>query len=655
VEKEIRILCVEDAVADVVLINHVLRKGGLKFRSQHVDNEKAYLDELEHNPPDVILSDNCLPSFDGARALALAREKRPEAPFIFVTSSMGEEKTIEMFHRGATDYVLKHHLSKLAPAVRRAVREVRERDRLKEKEQELRESQVLKTSILETSLDAIICVTHENRVQEWNPAAQKIFGYSRAQALGRLLDELIIPAARRPKYPNGLAHFLTSGAGTPHRWPVKLKLRGSHDSEFPVQLAISRVPKEKPPRFTFVVRDITEYNEAEAALRESEQRFRMMVEGVKDYAIYMLDAEGRVATWNSGAQNIEGYTAREILGKPLATFFTSEDVQSGLPTSLLSKAAAEGRVVNEGWRVRKNGSRFWSQGFLTALRDEKGKLCGFSKIAHDVTKQKEAEEEIRALNEQLEQRVSERTAELETTCKELEAFSYSVSHDLRAPLRHIAGYVRLLQDEAAARLDETDRQHLQTIAQSAANLGNLIDALLDFARTGREALEPQPVKLATLVAAARHDLRHGIQGHSQIDWQIGHLPELQADPRLLRQVMINLLSNALKYTRNRERPRIEIGATESDDEIIVFIRDNGVGFDMKYSNKLFGVFSRLHPASEFEGIGIGLANVGRIIRRHGGRVWAQSAINEGATFFFSLPKTQKGKVPISSGTATRQR
>jgi len=518
--------------------------------------------------------------------------------------------------------------------------------------QAVRESDARK--ILGTAFDAILSIDNTGKVHEWNSAAERMFGYRRAEAVGRSMDELIVPLEARQHHLSGPADDLIAGVGSLIDRPFELMARRADAKEIPVELAITRVPASAPPTYTVTIRDLTERKKAESALRQSEERFRLLVEGVTDYAIYMLDAEGRVATWNSGAQNIEGYTAREILGKPLAAFFTSEDVQSGLPTSLLSKAAAEGRVVNEGWRVRKNGSRFWSQGILTALRDEKGKLCGFSKIAHDVTKQKEAEEQIRALNEQLEQRVSERTAELETTCKELEAFSYSVSHDLRAPLRHIAGYVRLLQDEAAARLDETDRQHLQTIAQSAANLGNLIDALLDFARTGRAALEPQPVKLATLVAAARHDLRHGIQGHSQIDWQIGHLPELQADPRLLRQVMINLLSNALKYTRNRERPRIEIGATESDDEIIVFIRDNGVGFDMKYSNKLFGVFSRLHPASEFEGIGIGLANVGRIIRRHGGRVWAQSAINQGATFFFSLPKTQKGKVPISFGTATRQ-
>jgi PAS domain S-box-containing protein len=440
----------------------------------------------------------------------------------------------------------------------------------------------------------------------------------------------------RAVYHEGLTHYLLTGAGSLLGRPIELVLRRASGAEFLADLAISRVPTEDPPRCTALVRDITERKKAEAALRESEERVRHLIEGVKDYAIYMLDPEGRVTTWNAGAERIKGYRADEILGQPFARFFTPEDVQRGVPDEALQRAKEKGQAAYEGWRVRKDGSRFWAHGTITALRDAAGRLYGFSKVAQDITARKQAEEEIRTLNEQLEQRVRERTAQLEAANVELEAFSYSVSHDLRSPLRHISGYVEILQSEATGKLDESSRQHLQTVADSAANLGHLIDALLDFSRMGRTEMHEQLVSLAALVEEARHELRHDLKDRD-IEWRIAELPEAQGDPFLLRQVFLNLLSNAIKYTRTRHQAKIEIGATVTEQEIVVFIRDNGVGFDMQYGDKLFGVFQRLHTAREFDGTGIGLANVRRIIHRHGGRTWAEGKVGSGATFYFSLP------------------
>jgi PAS domain S-box-containing protein len=512
----------------------------------------------------------------------------------------------------------------------------------KQAAERLRDSEALKTAILETALDGIISIDNDGRIQEWNPAAEKIFGYRRDEAMGCQVDDLILPPSVRATYKEGLTQYLLEGAVSLIGRPVELALRRSNNTEFPARLALNRMLTEDPPRFTALIQDISERKRSEAALRESEERFRMLVEGVKDYAIYMLDPEGRVTTWNSGAESIEGYSAAEVVGRSLATFFTPEDARAGLPARLLKKAETEGKTVNEGWRVRKDGSRFWSHGTITALRDEEGKLYGFSKIAHDLTKHRDAEEQIGRLNEELEQRVRERTAELEIAIKELEAFSYSVSHDLRAPLRHIVGYAGLLQSEAASKLDDSGKQHLQTIANSARNLGDLIDALLSFSRMGRTEYHRQPVELSDVVEQARQELTGEMEGRN-VDWQIGPLPDVQGDPILLRQVMINLLSNALKYTRTRKQAKIEIGAVESLEDVQVFVRDNGVGFDMEFTGKLFGVFQRLHPASEFEGIGIGLANVSRIIRRHDGRVWAEGKVDAGATFYFSIPKQSKGQ------------
>jgi PAS domain S-box-containing protein len=504
-------------------------------------------------------------------------------------------------------------------------------------EERLSGNEALKTAILNAAPDAIISINHEGLLQEWNLGAERIFGFSRAEALGQPVDDLIFPGALREAYEGGLANYLLTGAVSLVGKPIELKLRRANGSEFCAEMAISRIPTEEPARCTALIRDITERKQAETELRQSEERFRLLVEGVKDYAIYMLDPHGRVATWNEGAERLEGYTAREVLGEHLSIFFPSDDNGRRAAETALENAKLEGRALNEGWRVRKDGSHFWSEGIITALRDESGQLRGFAKVAHDITPAKEAEEEIQRLNAQLESRVVERTAQLEAANQELEAFSYSVSHDLRAPLRHILGYVEILQATAAGTLDEESRHHLQTIARATTQMGQLIDALLEFSRMGRVEMRSERVSLAALVEEARRDLRGENKGR-EIDWRVGDLPEVQGDPLMLRQAIVNLLSNAIKYTGTRAKPKIEIGAKHGGREVTLFVRDNGVGFDMDYADKLFGVFQRFHRDTEFEGTGIGLANVRRIIHRHGGRAWAESKKDKGSTFYLTIPK-----------------
>ena len=259
-------------------------------------------------------------------------------------------------------------------------------------------------------------------------------------------------------------------------------------------------------------------------------------------------------------------------------------------------------------------------------------------LTQKVTQRKREREELRRVNETLEQRVLSRTAELDATNKELEAFSYSVAHDLRAPLRHMDGFIRLLKKHSWASLDERNQRYLGIISDSARQMGLLIDDLLAFSRVGRAELQLLPVSLQQLVQEAIQEMREETQGRD-IAWKISQLPEVMADRSMMRLVMINLLTNAVKFTGKRERAEIEVGASSNEaDGIVVFVRDNGVGFDMEYADKLFGVFQRLHPAEEYEGTGIGLANVQRIIHRHKGRTWARGEVDQGATFYFSLPK-----------------
>jgi light-regulated signal transduction histidine kinase (bacteriophytochrome) len=272
---------------------------------------------------------------------------------------------------------------------------------------------------------------------------------------------------------------------------------------------------------------------------------------------------------------------------------------------------------------------------ITPVRSDDGAITHFIAVKQDVTARQHAEEEIRRLNSELERRVADRTARLEAANRELEAFSYSVSHDLRAPLRSVDGFSQALLDDYAAQLPGEARHYLETIRAAAQRMGHLIAALLSLSRLGRQALVRRPLDTGLLVREVLEELRPLAAGR-EVDLHIGELPPSQADPTLLRQVWLNLLGNAFKYTAGRDVARIEIGSVRRAGEVVYFVRDNGAGFDMRYADRLFGVFQRLHGQAQFEGTGVGLAIVQRIVHRHGGRVWAEAAEDRGAVFWFTL-------------------
>jgi PAS domain S-box-containing protein len=331
---------------------------------------------------------------------------------------------------------------------------------------------------------------------------------------------------------------------------------------------------------------------------------------------------------------------RETVEGALVVYAAEAGVFAGKEAALLEEAAGDisfalDKLDKEEQRARAEVAL---QGSETALRQAMAGLEGSRRALLSVVEdQKQAEAQVRRLNDELEQRVQRRTAQLVAANQELEAFSYSVSHDLRAPLRHISGYVDLLRRESGPALSAPAHRFLQTIEESAVGMGRLIDDLLAFSRIGRSELRRLRLNMGDLVSAAVSQAELDAAG-AQIVWQVATLPEVEADPDLLRLVWFNLLSNAVKYSRGRTPAVIEIGCQAAEREDIFFVRDNGVGFEMAYVDKLFGVFQRLHSAAEFAGTGIGLANVRRIVARHGGRTWAEGAVDRGATFFFSLPK-----------------
>jgi len=384
-----------------------------------------------------------------------------------------------------------------------------------------------------------------------------------------------------------------------------------------------------------------ERRQAEEAVHESEAHLRLLIEGVTDYAIYLLDTGGHVVNWNAGAERLKGYRADEIIGQHFSWVFTPEDRRNNKPQHLLTTAETMGRAEDEGWRVRKDGSRFWANAVINALRKEDGSLYGFAKITRDLTERKKAEDHISKLNAELEQRVVERTAQLEAANKELEAFAYSVSHDLRAPLRAIDGFSRILLEDYTENLDEEGKRVLNVIRNNTQKMGQLIDDLLLFSRLGRQEIRASDIDMGKLAKAVSEELKLAVP-ERKLKFTINALIPAQGDQAMVRQVFVNLLSNAVKFTRPKERAVIEVDGRSEGNENVYTVKDNGVGFDMQYVNKLFGVFQRLHSSEEFEGTGVGLAIVQRIIHRHGGRVWAEGKVGEGARFYFTLPRKNKG-------------
>jgi len=380
----------------------------------------------------------------------------------------------------------------------------------------------------------------------------------------------------------------------------------------------------------------TSRRQAEDALRASEA-WRAGILDTADDAIISIDEAQRITLFNQGAERIFGYRAEEVLGQSLDLLLPPR--VAGLHRRHVEDFAAApeaARRMGERREIagrRRDGTEFPAEASISKLA--RNGQPTFTVILRDVTERKRADAEIRALNEELEQRVRERTADLEAANRELEAFSYSVSHDLRAPLRAVDGFSRILLERHGAALAPDARRYLGLVRDNARQMGQLVDDLLAFSRLGRHALARQPVAPGDLVRQALDDLRPEREGR-RVEVVVGDLPACHADPTLLRQVWVNLLANALKFTRGREVARIEVGYDRSGPEPAYFVRDNGVGFDMQYAGKLFGVFQRLHRAEEYEGTGVGLALVQRIVHRHGGRVWAEAAVDQGATFSFTL-------------------
>jgi PAS domain S-box-containing protein len=473
---------------------------------------------------------------------------------------------------------------------------------------------------------------------EVNQRLGEILGRSPKSLLGATLGDFAHPDDHSTDIDQ--YHRLLDGEIDGYDYERRLRHARGHDVWVRLSTSLLRGPGGEPRGRISVVEDVTARKHAEEALRGSERQLRKILDSLTAF-VTVLTPDGVVVQANRAALEAARLKSDDVAGLAWEQTYWwaySTVVQRRIRQAL--ERAALGQVQRFDAVMRTGETRSLTIDLaLAPMYDSSGRITHIITSGVDVTGRKRAEEENRRLNESLERRVRERTAELLEANRELEAFSFSVSHDLRAPVRHIGGYAELLAKRSSTALDDQGMRYLETIRESARGAGVLIDNLLALSRMGRTAVRRVDVNMEQLAAEARRDVEPEAEGRS-ISWEIGHLPRAQGDPALLRLVLRNLFSNALKYSRGRPDARIVVSGEVQGAEVFYHVRDNGAGFDMKYADRLFGVFQRLHTADQFEGTGIGLANVRRIVNRHGGSTGAEGVVGQGAEFFFSLPRSE---------------
>jgi PAS domain S-box-containing protein len=523
-----------------------------------------------------------------------------------------------------------------------AARDVTEQKRAEEK---LRQASLYARSLIEASLDPLVTISREGKITDVNRATETVTGVPRERLIGSdFCDYFTQPEKARQGYEQVFAE------GVVRDYPLAIRHSGGRVTDVLYNASVFKNEAGQIEGVFAAARDITERKKVEEELRLSRERLALAQKAAHS-GTFDWDIQNNVNRWSAEVEEVYGIAPGEFGGRyedwealvvPEDLIRAKKAIEDSLKTG---EFAAEWRI-----RRRNDGEIRWITARANVIFDQAGRPERMLGLNMDVTERKQAEEEVRRLNEELEQRVIQRTAELEAANKELEAFTYSVSHDLRAPLRHISGFSKILSEEYGSTLAPEAQHHLQRIQEGTRRMGLLVDDLLNLGRVGRQEVRLQATGLNSVVNEVVAELQPEYEGR-QVEWKIGSLPFVECDPALMKQVFQNLLSNAVKFTRPRSQALIEVGQKDQDGTPVVFVRDNGVGFNMKYAEKLFGVFQRLHRPEDFEGTGVGLATVQRIIQKHGGRIWTEAELDKGTTFYFTLGASEKTELKTKAAMA----
>jgi PAS domain S-box-containing protein len=508
-------------------------------------------------------------------------------------------------------------------------------------EEALRKSESLYRLLANHMTDTIWLLDLDLNPTYISPSVFKLIGYNLEEIREMPIDKLLKPDSYKlvsQLFSEDIAKITTEQEYI-YSKTVEVEFACKDGSTVLMEISISLIRNEKGRPASILVegRDIGARRQVEESLRKSEEKLSFYIKN-SPMAVIEWDSDFIITQWTGDSQKIFGWKPEETIGKTILDLRMVFEPDIPLVRNTMERLSAGiyTKVISSNRNYKKNRSIINCEWYYTVLKDKQGKMLSTMTQILDITERKSAEREIHQLKQKLEKRVADRTSQLEAANIELEAFSYSVSHDLQAPLRHISGFISLFLEKKTAQLTEDEMSYLNTVTDSAKEMGLLIEALLTFSRLNRIELKKTPIETS-------HLIRQGLQLYDKeirerkIKVIISKLEESFSDLQLMRQVWTNLISNAVKYTGKKKEAVIEIGSYIENDDSVFYIKDNGAGFDMRYYDKLFGVFQRLHKPRDFEGVGIGLANVKRVVSRHGGKCWAEGAVGKGATFYFSLP------------------
>lgn len=659
-ETPLKCLLVEDSEPDALLLIETLRREGYQPSFERVQTEEALRLALDKQPWDVVFCDYAMPQFNASAAFQVFSQSRKQMPFIIVSGSIGEDRAVEALKAGVDDFVLKNNLKQVVPVLKRSLKDVEHR-RQRDAARHMNEL------IMTYSLDMICTIDEKFRFVEVSAASTRILGYEPHELEGRKFSDFIHPTDVKRTLQE--ADVVMKGKAT-----FNFENRYLRKDGIAAYLSWSAFWSPADRLIFCVGRDITNQKLAEETLQQSEAMFRLMVEHVVDYAIVMLDPNGRIKTWNAGAERTKGYKSGEIIGQSYSRFFIPEDIAEGKPAELLKRATAEGRVAHEGWYLRKDGSRFWVSLVLTAVRDAQGQLCGFVKVTHDLTERMKAEENRQQIELQLRQ------------AQKLEAIGQlaaGIAHEINTPTQFTEHNLKFLQETfpklagvangcvallpalkegtpSPQKLDEFQKlagnSELEFLVneipgaidealQGTERISKIVRAMKEFSHPGNNN-KPEPTNLnhaiETTITVARSEWKHVAEMVTEFDPQLPHVPVFVGE---FNQVILNLLVNAAhaiteaSIGNGKHKGTITVSTRRDGDWVEVRVRDNGAGIPEKMRHRIFEPFFTTKGIGKGTGQGLTIAH-SVIVKKHFGDLKFETETGKGTSFIIRLPLEQ---------------